>query len=249
MPRVNVKSLSKARKKLKKDGPIVRTKTGLITKKNTLRVINRWSKQKGYTIESPDKIIRNVKNKGKFLDINSVSVTARLAQRDLLNGLKSFKLKKEEILTIERLLSQRIQKIPNTNINIRQETPILYMKLLNQVGEKKTNDILRKLNKRSIAIRDLSQKEIRKKNVKSDVFINISQIINPLMVEFEMEMYNKNDFLKRINSLYKEKLSDIEQIKSLDIPNKKTYETILRNQLKEIVFERVKFCIDHNLHV
>jgi hypothetical protein len=116
---MGLRKLSRKRKELGKDSPIITTRRGLITGKNISRVIQRWSKRKKRTVESYDKIIKDSKIKGRFHNPNAVAVTNRLAQKELMKALKGIPLKQRQTRLIQQLLDYRKQLIPRTNIELR----------------------------------------------------------------------------------------------------------------------------------
>jgi hypothetical protein len=247
LPTEKLKSLQTARIRLKKDAPIVTGKTGLITRENISRVIERWSVRKKRPIASFDKLIRDPKEPERFHTIPATEITRRLAQKELLKSIKNIPLAERQLKIIQELLDHRRQKINGTDINLRPDYSLLMMELVNGIGEKKTLKILDTINKRAVAIQTLSANEIKKGGQTSDIFINIPGAVNGLKMRFEMDMENKNAFVGRLNEFINQRRGDIHQLTQSNLESKERHIKVLRVQLKTAVMERVKFQMKNNL--
>jgi len=244
MPRLPAKELSQlnnARARLKKDAPIVTGKMGLNTRENISRIINRWITRKQRPIFSFDKLIRDSKEPKRFHDIPATEVTRRLAQKELLKSIKNIPLARRQVKIIEELLDHRHQNIPGTTINLRPEYSLLFVELVNGLGEKKTLKVLDTITKRSLAIQRLNTIEMKTGGPISDVFMNIPGSVHGLKTRFEMSMENKHNFIGSLNEFIDQRRGDINQLKKSNLTSKERHIRILREQLKTAVMERVKF--------
>ncbi len=245
---ISTRNLVRKRKQAGKPNTIIRNTRGLVTKKNISRVINRWSKRKGFVAKSYDKVISDSKNKGRFYEITTVQVATRLALKDLMKGI-TIPLNSRQKKLIERLIMDRPQKIPTTNINLRPDKILFILELINSLGEKKTHQIINSVFKRSKALQRMAQQESLKRDIPSDAFINVSQNVGAIALELEINLLQKEQTIGQINDFISQRRGDLNFLQNSNIKNKEFYIQKLRLQMKEAIMEKIKFQINNNLPI
>lgn len=240
-----VKKLIKKRRPQK--STIKTTKQGTVTRRNMQRIIKRQSIRKGFAVCSHDKVLRDYKAKDHYLETNATQVARRFSKNELMASIMHIPLAPKQKRLIEKLITSRELKIPGTNISSNRPNSLIFLELVNGLGEKKTRLILERLTKRAKAIQRLSTKDIRNGRYRSDAFINIAPTIGMLVFEFDSEIKNPNEFVKRINSFIDQRRGDIVLLEQSSVLNKEFYIKKLRQQQRDAIQQRVNFQMKNDL--
>jgi len=148
---------------------------------------------------------------------------------------------------VEKLITARDLKIPGTNISSSRPTSLIFMELINTIGEKKAKLVLEKLAKRAKAIQRLTTKNQKAGKYKSDIFNNVGSQVGRLSVEFELEIENKTNLVNRINGFITQRRGDITILEQSNVPNKEFYIKKLRQQQRDAIQQRVNFQMKNEL--
>ncbi len=223
------------------------TKKGTVTKRNMQRVINRLSKKKGFETMSFDKVLRKSKIKGLFLETTATQVAIRFAKNELMASIMNVPLAPRQKRLIEKLVISRDLKISGTNISSSRPTSLIFMELVNTIGEKKTRLILEKILRRAKAIQRLNVKNQKVGKYRSDIFNNVGSQVGRLYEEFKLEIENKPDLVNRINGFINQRRGDIALLEQSSILNKEFYIKKLRLQQRDAIQQKVNFQMKNEL--
>lgn len=236
------------KKRLSDRKPIVISgKRGLVTRKNIKRVIDRWNKQKGFVVESHEKIVRDAKTKGQYYNATATQVARRFVLRDLLKPVERLGLDIRQKKLLEKIILDRPQKIPNTNIDLRPNTSLLTLELINSLGDKKVSHLFDVVLKRSMAIKKLADKEVKSRKIPSDVFVNVYSTVWAAQSELEMDLKSKKNFFNKVTDHITQRKGDLTVLKNSDVPNKEYYLKKLNQQIRRASIERVRFQMENKL--
>jgi len=114
-------------------------KQGTVTKRNMQRVVERQSARLKYETMSHDKVLRDSRIKGHFLETTATQVAIRFAKNELMASIMNIPLAPRQKRLVEKLITARDLKIPGTNISSSRPTSLIFMELINTIGEKKAN--------------------------------------------------------------------------------------------------------------
>lgn len=228
-------------RRAKKQSTIKTTQRGTVTKRNMQRVVKRQSERLNYEAMSYNKVLRDAKTKGHFLGTTATQVAIRFAKNELMASIMNVPLAPRQKRLIEKLVISRDLKIPGTNISSSRPTSLIFMELVNTIGEKKTRLILEKLVRRAKAIQRLNVKNQRTGKYKSEIFNNVGSNVGRLSEEFELEIENKPDLVNRINGFITQRRGDIALLEQSSILNKEFYIKKLRQQQRDAIMQRTDF--------
>jgi hypothetical protein len=230
-----------ARQKRGADSPILRNGKSAVSKEILEKAFERWNKRKGYRVVSTDKVTKRGPPTAK--------IATRFLLKELMAPTKKFGLGQEEKKVLETLILERQQFVPGTNINLRQNPTILFVKLANRLGEKKAEEVLKRIEKRAININKLYLKRMNNKENLTDIIPNVTSDIWSKTVLFKTETSNKKQLINRMNDIFMERRKDLEKIKTSNLPEKEKQRLthLIRDQMREIINEKTVFSTKHGL--
>ncbi len=155
------------------------------------RVLRMHRKGKGKTINSHD--IAIIRGGSK---VTGTELAVRLVSRELIQTARQIGIAHESALVVERLLHNRNQKIHGTNVTTYPPNSLLFIKLINREGEQKAVHVIDEVEKRAVEIQK-DANSLGKETNYSDVFVNVSQKVQPLQMGLEMNLMNKEKFVKQ----------------------------------------------------
>ncbi len=144
--------------------------------------------------------------------VQATEITLRLVTRELMEAAGKAGLTRESALTLERVLNNQGHKIKGTKITIYPPREMLFMKMLNEIGEARTLQALEEAGKRAEQI----QKEansIGKTTNYSDAFVNISQKTMAVEMSLQVHLMKKEAFVRQGVKEFRERQAAIEEAK------------------------------------
>ncbi len=234
-------SLQAARTTWGKDAPITLGKYHRIRPSTIIKIAQRWRERMGHSVRSYDKPI-------KYSSANAREIAVRLAVGELMQPLKKFNLKEADWLTLEKILQHRPQSVKHSDVPVRLDQEILFLKIINSLGEQKTMHYLNLISNRAIQIQKVANSEKIQSKSESDAFSNIGPNIHAITTKLGWDLEDKPDFVKRIEDILHQKDKQLTEVQKIKNKIKRDHLTkLLTNQLEEGTLELTKFKIHHRI--
>jgi hypothetical protein len=232
--------ITAARHKLKKDKPILTGGFGRVTPSIMRRISDRWSKRKEYEVLSSEKMGKN---------IPATVIARRFSTRELMRPLRGMRLSPEALQTVERIIQNRRQTAPRSSVQVRQDTAILSMKLMNLLGQRKAAQVMNVVLERGKLITKNAKATNKKRGKQTDVFINIPQNLGSAIMEIQMELDSPREFADRVQNIINEKQKELAEVgKKANEKERRRLMNLLLAQVMEAGEELQKFKINFELY-
>ncbi len=214
------------------DPPIILGLRGGISRSEIKQIEERLRKKVGRKegkeieyIKSTDNILMK-----KGLSATSTDLATRLLTKYFMRPftLKN-KLAPNQKKALEALLRQRDRKIKGTNIQLSPNHALLLLTFANSLGEngyKKASELTKQLDARGKALKNITKKT----KTKSDMFHNVYPRINAIGQFYGIGI---EVFLKEVQETIAKRRQELEQLKTMNIPQKEKYVAQIEQELNQ----------------
>jgi hypothetical protein len=214
--------------------PILHNQRGVLAQEDILPIIKAWEKKKGFTPQSADELMKG---------IHTTAVATRISLKRLMHSIDGARASTETKKLLSQLILNRpTQRIPHTNILLRPHRSIIYLKLINLIGEEKTAELCQQILDEAVKIKHESAQLWRQTN--SDAFQNVPQRAPADYFLFTNPQKNRSNFTNRVYDFIENREAGIRELEHLPkTKENKHFIKLLKTQKEEAINELSKLLL------